>query len=133
MTMEKMMYVTELITTLVIGRGLTSKKLAPIFQQAGGATERLKRIGRAEGMAKVREELRKLSSRRMKEIHREHEPEDMEIRLKSRRECSRRMEKGELRSHDVGNKHVQDYGSKMVIVGSDVEALYPSLEALEVA
>ena len=84
-------------------------------------------------MAKLREELRKLSSRRMKEIYREHEPQDMEIRLRSRRECSLRMEKGELRSQDVGNKHVQDYGSKMVIVGSDVEALYPSLEAFEVA
>ena len=42
-------------------------------------------------------------------------------------------ERGELRSKDVENKYVQDSESKLIIVGSDVEALYPSLEAIEVA
>ena len=38
-----------------------------------------------------------------------------------------------MRSQKVENKYVQDVGSKLVIVGRDVEALYPSLEAIEVA
>ena len=113
MTMETMMDITEVITTLVIGRGLTSKKLAPVFQQAGASTtQRLKRIGRAEGMIKVREELRKLSNRRMKESIREQEFQDMEIGLKKRRECAKRLERGELRSGELDSKYVQDNGSK---------------------
>ena len=36
MTMETMMDVTEVITTLLIGKGLTSMKISPVFQQARG-------------------------------------------------------------------------------------------------
>ena len=71
--METMMDITEISTTILIGRGLTSKKLAPVFQQAGtSTTERIKRIGRAEGMMKMREEMRKLKNRRLRENLREH-------------------------------------------------------------
>ena len=38
-----------------------------------------------------------------------------------------------LRSQDVPREKVQDRSSPMVIVGSDVEALYPSLEDIKVA
>ena len=43
------------------------------------------------------------------------------------------MEAGILRSDMVANGMVQDKGNKIQVVGSDVEALYPSLEAVEVA
>ena len=113
---------------------MTSKQIAPVFQKAGASTsERIKRIGRAEGMKKMRDELMKLSIRRIKDNLREQEFQDIEIGVRKRRECSSRMERGELRSQEVENKYVQDVGSKLVIVGSDVEALYPSLEAIEVA
>ena len=35
-TMETMMDLTEVITTLLIGKGLTSMKISPVFQQARG-------------------------------------------------------------------------------------------------
>ena len=38
-----------------------------------------------------------------------------------------------VRSESVENKFVQDRGMKIQVVGSDVSALYPSLEAIEVA
>ena len=134
MTMETLMDVTEIITTLLIWRSLTGKKIAQVFQKAEASTsERIKRIDRTEGMKKMRDELMKLSIRRIKDNLREQEFQDIEIGVRKRRECSSRMERGELRSQEVENKYVQDVGSKLAIVGSDVEALYPSLEAIEVA
>ena len=86
MTMETLMDVTEIVTTLLIGKSLTSKKIAPVFRKAGASTSgRIKRIGRAEGMKKMRDELRKLSNRRMKENLREQEFQDIEIGLRKRR------------------------------------------------
>jgi hypothetical protein len=42
-------------------------RIAPIFQKAGSkASERVKRIDRAEGMMEMREEMRKLKNMRMK-------------------------------------------------------------------
>ena len=49
MTMETLMDVTEIITTLLIWRSLTGKKIAPVFQKAGASTsKRITRIGRAD-------------------------------------------------------------------------------------
>ena len=53
--------------------------------------------------------------------------EDRVVKEIKRREASRRMDRGVVRS-SVLNK-----GAKIQIVGSDMEALYPSLEAVEVA
>ena len=90
MTMETLMDVTEIITTLLIWRSLTSKKIAPVFQKAGSSTsERIKRIDRAEGMKKMRDELRKLGNRRIKDNLRKQEFQDIEIGVRKRRECSR--------------------------------------------
>ena len=38
-----------------------------------------------------------------------------------------------VRASDVDNSLIQDRGAKIQVVGSDVEALYPSLDAVEVA
>ena len=38
----------------------------------------------------------------------------------------------EVKSDMVGNELIQDRGGKLQIVGSDVAALYPSLETVEV-
>ena len=43
------------------------------------------------------------------------------------------MERGVLTSDQVDKKFVQDRGTRIQVVGSDVEALYPSLHAIEVA
>ena len=56
----------------------------------------------------------------------------MKFKHVSRRESSKRMERG-VRSDMVDNDLIQDRGAKLQIVGSDVAALYPSLEAVEVA
>ena len=57
----------------------------------------------------------------------------MEFRHVSRREYSRRIEHRGVQSDMVNNDFIQDRGAKLQIVGSDVAALYPSLEAVEVA
>ena len=57
--------------------------------------------------------------------------EDIEIKRVNRKERSR-GHRGVLAA-DVDNKLVQDRGAKIQVVGSDVEALYPSLDAVEVA
>ena len=43
------------------------------------------------------------------------------------------MENGVLRSDNLNNKLVQERGNRIQVIGADVEALYPSLEAVEVA
>ena len=131
---EVLMDVTDIITSILIGSSWKVKQVAPIFQQAGEQTrERIKRVGRAEGMKKMRDEIRKLSNARLKHNIKKHEFQDMEVGLKRRGDCSKRRESGEVRSEHVENKYVQDSGSRLQIVGSDVEALYPSLEAIQVA
>ena len=61
--------------------------------------------------------------------------EDTKLNRMRRRDCSKGLEspKRVLTSDEVDNKFVQDKGSNIQIVGSDVEALYPSLRAQEVA
>ena len=43
------------------------------------------------------------------------------------------MDKGVLRSDTVNSRWLQDRGTRVQVIGADVEALYPSLEAVEVA
>ena len=50
--------VTELITTIIIAEEMAKHRVAPVFQQAGKArADKVKRIGRAEGMIRMREEM----------------------------------------------------------------------------
>ena len=58
---------------------------------------------------------------------------DLEVKRVKRREAPQRMETSGLDSRMTRNSLIQDYSQKIQIVGSDVESLYPSLEAVEVA
>ena len=58
---------------------------------------------------------------------------DLDIRKVRRRESSRRLDGRGLDSTKTQNSLIQDHSKKIRIVGIDVEALYPSLEAVEVA
>ena len=87
-------------------------------------------------MIRMREEMRKVKNQRVKPNSRDYNTtdfDDMKVQRKRRRDCTNRMESGILRSDMVTNRMVQDKGNKIQVVGSDVEALYPSLEAVEVA
>ena len=129
--------ITEIITALIVARKLDTDRILPTFQQAGEQkSDRLKRIGRAESMAKVRDEMLKLKDSRKPESLRRVVPEDftdLEVRKMRRRDSSRRLGNRGLDSTDTQNSLIQDQSKKILIVGSDVEALYPSLEAVEVA
>ena len=59
--------------------------------------------------------------------------QDMEVKRVKRRESAKRMEHQGVGADEVENKYIQDRGRKIQVVGSDVAALYPSLEAIEVA
>ena len=132
---------TEIIT-MIIARNLCSDRMPITFQKAGQVRtfpmdgNRSEKCGtkRAASMRKMREllagkkNLRK--SEGSKEVHEDDFPE-MEFRHVGRRESSRRMER-EVKSDMVGNELIQDRGGKLQIVGSDVAALYPSLETVEV-
>ena len=80
---------------------METQRIASIFQKAGSkASERVKRIGRAEGMMKMREEMRKLKNKRMKPPMRcmkENDFEELQVREVRRGDASRRMETGVLR------------------------------------
>ena len=58
---------------------------------------------------------------------------DLEVKRVKRREASRQIETRGLDSRMTRNSLIQDYSQKIQIVGSDVKALYPLLEAVEVA
>ena len=58
---------------------------------------------------------------------------EMQVKEVRRGDASRRMETGVLRSDNLNNKLVQDKGNRVQVIGADVEELYPSLEAVEVA
>ena len=62
----------------------------------------------------------------------EHGQKKASRRVK-RREASRRMEHYGVSADKVEIKYIQDRGVKIQVVGSDEAALYPSLEAIEVA
>jgi hypothetical protein len=134
---EVLMDATEIITAIIVARGLESERVAPIFQKDGKEiTSRINRIGRAEGIIRMREEMRKYKNQRTKLNSRNHTVTDfdnVEVNEVRRRDCSRRMDRGILRSDMVSNDMVQDKANKIQVIGSDVESLYPSLEAVEVA
>ena len=85
-------------------------------------------------MIKIREELMKKKELRKpsaSRVVREEDFEDLEVR-RMERKASSKVARGVLAS-DVDNTVIQDRGAKIQVVGSDVEALYPSLDAVEVA
>ena len=89
---------TEIITSIIVTRGLETKRVAPLFQEAGRqTTDKIRRIGRAEGMMKMREEMRKVKNLRIKSNTRDirgSDFEDMNIQHMKRRDCTRRQERG---------------------------------------
>ena len=57
-TVDVLTDATEIITTIIVARGMETHRIAPKFQKAGSQTsDRVRRIGRAEGMMKMREEM----------------------------------------------------------------------------
>ena len=61
-------------------------------------------------------------------------PVNQDLKFQKRKEMASSSRTGRfLRGKDVDNKLIQDRASNMVLVGSDVEALYPSLEDTKVA
>ena len=107
--------------------------IAPIFLKDGKPAVR--KVGRAGSMIKMREELRKLKNQRMKAKTRslkENDFNDMEIGQVKRSDYTRRMDRGILRSDSVPSKLLQDKSNRIQVIGADVEALYPSLSAMEV-
>ena len=95
------------------------------------------RLSRAENMRRVREEHIKLASSRKRMTTRD--PEDIPDiitntrNVRSTRTASTMRGKRLLRAAEVSNRLVQDRSVKMNVIGADVEALYPSLEAIQVA
>ena len=130
---------TELITSVILARGLIDGQDMPTFQKDGNdvspASRNISRKSRANSMIKIREELRKKKELRKPQYSRtttEDDFEEMEIRRVSRKEMAGKQ-RDALRSNQVNNNLVQDKGSKIQVIGSDVEALYPSLDAVGVA
>ena len=97
------------------------------------------RLTRAANMKKVREESMRLANSRRQEMFRNSkymEDRDMEVRSKiQQRTKTAKTMKGKrlLMAAEVENNLIQDKASRMEIIGADVEALYPSLEAVQVA
>ena len=132
---ELLMDSTEIITSIIVARNMMYDQEMPTFLKDGNreSANNISRIGRASSMVKIREELMKKKELRKQSNLRtvtEDDFEDLEVRKVKRKESLRG---NGLRSKDVDNNLIQDKGSKIQIVGSDVEALYPSLDAVEVA
>ena len=129
---------TELITSIIVARRMETDQELPAFQKDGNeenaASRNISRISRASSMIKIREELLRRKELRKPVSSRmvmEDDFKDLEVKRVSRKSQSRSA-RGVL-SADVENELVQDRGSKIQVVGSDVEALYPTLDAVEVA
>ena len=134
---------TELVT-LIIARNLCPETMSTSFQKdrnpdQARVDQKLNRSsgsGRLERMMKMRELLAKNKDGRKPVNSREVKDDDfpeMEFKYVSRRESSRGEDRGGVRSDRVDNNLIQDRSVKLQIVGSDVAALYPSLDAVEVA
>ena len=127
----------RLITSLIVARNLGDEDMMPLYQKDGKVnpdTKKLTRQSRAKNMIQIRKELIEKKNQRKKFDMRTWATDsfqDLEIKKMKRRESSRRMEG--VRADGVHNKFVQDRAEKIQIIGSDVAALYPSLEAIEVA
>ena len=91
------------------------------------------RLSRAESMRRVREERFKMMNTRRKLQFKEDSTEDIQLGPKKAQRASTRKGKALLRASEVANNLVQDNSSRIVIIGADVDALYPSLEGVQVA
>ena len=103
--------------------------MMPTFQKDGKqpTTKNISRINRASSMIKIREEIMKKKELRKPTTSRmvtEDDFEDLEVKRMTRKSSSNHA-RGVLAS-EVDNRLVQDRGSKIQVVGSDVEALYPA-------
>ena len=122
----------EIITAVVLAWNLDVERISFVkagkeeeaFQRDG---EQVGRIGRAESMKKMREEISKLHNLRKRTDNREiHEDdfEDLEVKEVTRREKVSRSRKNQpVKAEDVNNSLIQDMFKRMVVVGADVEAL----------
>ena len=95
------------------------------------------KVSRADNMRKIREEQLKMSNNRKMRSARDS-PDMPEIAnkekvMKHMRQANTMKGKRLLSAADVDNRLVQDKSAKMNIIGAEVEALYPSLEAIQVA
>ena len=98
-TGDILMDATEIITAIIVAQGLKTNRVAPLFQKDGKVTtDRIKRIGRAEGMIRMREEMRKVKNTRLKPNSRSHKKTDFDGNKKG--------EKSRLFQQD-GNWHPQ--------------------------
>ena len=97
------------------------------------------RLSRAANMRKVREESMRMANKRRQEEYRDPkytEETKLEVRNKTQqRSRTAKTVKGRmlLKAAEVENNLVQDKSSRLEIIGADVEALYPPLEAVQVA
>ena len=77
-TEEILMDAAEIITAIIVARDVETSKVAPIFQKDGKRTaSKIRRIGRAEGMRRMREELRKVKNSRLKPNNRNLKSTDL--------------------------------------------------------
>ena len=83
-TEDVLMDAAEVITAIIVARGMETQRIAPMFQKAGKKTsERIRRIGRAEGMIEMREEMRKLKSKRLKpamRVMKDYDFDELQVR-----------------------------------------------------
>ena len=88
-------------------------------------------------MKKYRQEQNKMNNARKSKLVRDSQdlPEMVfkQKETKTKREANTMKGKRLLKAAEVDSKLVQDKSKKMNIIGADVEALYPSLEAIQVA
>ena len=136
-TDEVLLDVTEIVTAILVAKEMDKPGVAKIFQIGGdGDIKKMKKTGRADGMKKMREDLRKLKNLRLAPVRRhlkDSDFEDLQVKEIKRGDATSRLETGTLRSETVDSKLLQDKGTRIQVVGADVEALYPSLDAIEVA
>ena len=82
-------------------------------------------------MRKVREAISRKKTQRTVNMFKPVEG-DIEVQKITRKALTQRGQK-KLIASELDNKLIQNRGETMVIVGADVEALYPSLEDVQVA
>ena len=142
MTEEILVKATAVITTIVVARNMDLGKIGTLtFQKEGEQNQsfqkdgsQTRRVGRGESMKRMREELAKMTNRRKQDGVRDPTEEDSgEILVKetTRKEMASRRPNTFINSSEVSNKCIQDRAQRMVVVGSDMEALYPSPSAGE--
>ena len=92
----------KMINEIIVAIDVESTRLSPVSQKDGNKTDsKIRRIVRADGMKIMREEIRKVNNLIMKtnNINLMHSDfEDMNIVTRKRSDCSRKMEKGVIRS-----------------------------------